>query len=301
MLEDLYRYPRKRRALAFLLWLLTGIFGGHRYYLDRTATALAMTVTAGGALLWWIVDAFLIGAMVDACNAEQARREREGLPPVALSFMPPLGTTALPAEPAWIARRRGHGRLFGDLCLLMLAGSSAGAISSATGTYEPIVVIVALGAIILLGARWDALATIPVLRGFDRWSHRLRLFYYVNDPGGPLRLLFRPIVGLVTAPLRRRARAEAWLYLQLGLVFTVLFTGLDLLQAISFDDDGVGLHPLDLLGDLVLTFTTIYGFAAPIGAVLTTQVLLEKHDRVVWLLCAVTFAATGLGFYAARG
>lgn len=295
VLEDLYRYPRKSKKLAVFFWLFTGILGGHRFYLERPGTALAMALTAGGGLLWWLIDGWFVGRMVTAINADQARREREGLPPIALAFMPPVHAGGLPAEPAWLARRRGHGRFKADLLLLIFAGFSAGAISAASGNYEPVVVIFALGLIILLGARWDALAHIPLLRGFDRWSHRLRLYYYVNDPGGPLRLLFRPILGLATAPFRRRARAEAWLYLQPGLWFTVLFTGLDLFQAISLSDDGIAFDFASFIGDLALTLAVIYGFAAPIGAVLTTQILLEKRDALVWLLCVVTFVATVFG------
>jgi hypothetical protein len=179
--------------------------------------------------------------------------------------------------------------------VLAVAGLSVGAFSAASGVYEPIVTIVALSAITLLGARWDALASVPMLRSFDRWSHRLRLFYYINDPGGPLQLFFRPLLGLLTAPFRRRARTEAWLYLQLGVWFTIVFTGLDLLQAVSVGADGVSVHPIDFLFDAAMTFASVYAFAAPIGAILTAHVLLEERDAVVWLLTAVTLTAVLLG------
>ena len=127
--------------------------------------------------------------------------------------MPPSRGMVLPPQPTWINKHQGRSRLYGDVVVLFLAGISVGAVSSASGNFETIIAIVALSAITLLGARWNALATLPVLRNFDRWSHRLRLYYYVNDPGGPLTLFFRPLLGLLTAPFRKRARAEAWLYL----------------------------------------------------------------------------------------
>lgn len=289
VLRDLYRYHRKRRGIALALWLATGILGGHRFYVGRTRTGLLMLFTVGGFLLWWLVDFFLLRRLVAGFNAEQARREQEGLPPLALAFMPSMDGAGLPPQPEWLERRRGRGRVLGDLLVLFLAGSGAGSLARSNGSPEAVVTIVALASITVLGARWDALARIPGLRILDRWSHRLRLYYYVNDPGGPLRLFFRPIVGLVSAPFRRRARAEAWLYLELGLAFTLLFFGLDLIEAVRIEAWNVSIDLVGLLLDALLTFVSIYAFAAPVGAILTTHVLLEDSDLVVWMLAAATF------------
>lgn len=294
MLEDLYRYPRKHRRLALAFWALTGLVGGHRFYLDRPLSGLLMAVSGGGVLVWWVVDAFLIRTMVEEFNTDQAEREHSGLPPSALAFMPPVKGATLPPAPPWAAARGRRG-LIGDLIVLVVAGLSVGAFAANTGTFEPIVAILALSAITLLGARWEALAHVPMLRSFDRWSHRLRLYYYINDPGGPLTLFFRPMLGLVTAPFRRRARAEAWLYLQLGFWFTIVFTGADLVQAVDVSQQGLALHPTGFFVDMAMTFASIYAFAAPIGAILTTHVLLEKRDQVVWLLTGVTLTAVLLG------
>jgi TM2 domain-containing membrane protein YozV len=295
VLEDLYRYPRKQVAIAYVLWALTGLFGGHRFYLDRTGTGVLMLFSGGGGVIWWIIDAFFIRKIVDAFNAEQAEREDSGLPPKALSFMPPLRGATLPPVPEWVAKRGGRKRVYGDVIVLSIAGISVGVFAQNSGNYEPVIAIVALCAITLLGARWDALANIPLLRGFDRWSHRLRLYYYMNDPGGPLQLFFRPLVGLLSAPFRKRARAEAWLYLQLGAWFTIIFTAVDVVQAVGIGASGVALHPASYITDLVLTFASIYAFAAPIGAILTTHVLLEKSDVVVWMLTGIALAATVFG------
>jgi TM2 domain-containing membrane protein YozV len=299
VLEDLYRYPRKQLAIAWVLWAVTGLFGGHRFYLDRTGTGVIMLFTGGGGALWWIVDAFLMRRMVDAYNADQARRQAEGLPPKALSFMPPARGATLPPTPAWVAKRSGKKRIVGDLIVLTVAGTSVGAFAESTGNYEPVIAILALCAITLLGARWEALATIPVLRSLDRWSHRLRLYYYTNDPGGPLALFFRPVVGLLSAPFRKRARAEAWLYLQVGVWFTIVFTGADLIQATGIATGDLGIHLGGFFVGMVTTFVSIYAFAAPIGAILTTHVLLEKSDLVVWMLTAVALAAMAGGIVAA--
>jgi hypothetical protein len=298
VLEDLYRYPPKRLDVAIVLCLLTGLFGGHRFYLDRPATAFAMALTVGGGLIWWIADFFFLRAMVTAFNEDQAERKRSGQPPRALSFMPPIHGLELPPRPAWMHKRSGRGRLYGDLFVLALAGFTVGVLASATGNFETVIAVLALSAITLLGARWDALARIPLLNNFDRWNHRLRLYYYVNDPGGPLRLFFRPLVGLGTALFRKRARAEAWLYLQFGLWFTIIFTGMDVIQAVNISSAGIEIHPVDFLTDVLVTLASMYAFAAPIGAILITHVLLERRDVVVWVLTAVAVFTMSLGIAA---
>lgn len=295
VLEDLYRYPRKRAWIAFALWALTGVAGGHRFYMDKIGTGLVMLFTGGGALIWWVVDLFLIPKMVRIFNEEQTERQATGRPPKALSFMPPAHGATLPPFPTWVKERGGRARLLGDVVVLTIAGFGVGIFASRTGIYEPVITIGALSAIILLGARWDSLATIPILRGFDRWSHRLRLFYYTNDPGGPLKLFFRPIIGLFTAPFQKRARAEAWLYLQLGAWFTIIFTGFDVLESVGIGSSGLDIEPSVFLVDLAMTFASIYAFAAPIGAILTTHVLLERRDFVVWILTGIALTAMLLG------
>lgn len=298
VLEDLYRYPKKRRWLARLLWLPPfGLFGAHRFYLDRTGTGIAMMFTLGGSGAWWLVDFFLIPGMIRKFNEEQVRREAGGLPPRSLSFMPPLDGGFLPESPEWATKRGGRARLGGDILILVLFGSALGAQTISTGNPEPVIAVFALVAITLLGARWDALAHIPVLSGFDRWNHRLRLFYFVTDPGGPLRLAFRPIFGLVIAPFRRRARAEARLYLQLGAWFTVIFTGIDVLQSLTLGG-GFALSPRSFLSffrDVFQTMVTVYLFAAPIGAILTTHLLLERTDKLLWTLSGIALLAVVIG------
>ncbi|MDH3735224.1 MAG: TM2 domain-containing protein [Gemmatimonadota bacterium] len=296
VLEDLYKYPKKKKWVARLLWLFTGLFGGHRFYLDRTLSAVFMMFTGGGAGAWWVVDGFLIGRLVATYNEDQESRKRTGLPPRALSFMPPLRGAYLPPEPAWAAKRSGRARLVGDAILLFFFGSVLGSMFVTNGNPEPVIAVFVLIAITLLGARWDALAELPVLRALDRWNHRLRLYYYVTDPGGPLRLAFRPLFAPIIAPFRKRARAEARLYITFGAWLTMAFTALDVTQ--SFGGIGVGaaaLTTVQLFGDLIVTLATVYLFAAPIGAILTTHLLLERTDKLIWVLSLITVLGVVLG------
>ena len=292
VLDKLYSYPSKRRAVAYPLWVLTGLFGGHRFYLDRTGTGLLMFFTGGGAGLWWLIDVFFIPRMVRTFNEDQALRKAAGLAPRQLSFMPAKGET-LPPRPFWAAKRSKRTRLIADSIVMMLAGGSLGAFASGTGNYEPIIAVLALIAITLLGTRWDALAHLPILRGFDRWAHRLRLFYYVNDPGGAVSLALRQVLAIF-AFVRKRGRAEARLYLQLGVWFTIIFTGLDLIQAFGIGSSD-GFNPGSLVMDMFQTFFAVYAFAAPIGAILNKHMLLRRSDRVIWVLAAIALVFIALG------
>jgi hypothetical protein len=295
VVEDLYRYPRKHRVVAWALWVTTGFLGGHRFYLERTGSGILMLFTSGGAFVWWILDAFKLGAMIDAYNDEQEKRQRSGLPPVALAFMPSSSQSVLRDPPFWAARRGGRARLAGDTLVLLVAGVLLGSVSGSTGNFEGVVAILVLIAVTNLGARWRELARRPVLRSLDRWSHRLRLFYYVTDPGSPLALLVRPVVGTVSAFFSQRARAEARLYLELGAVFVILFTLIDVAQALADSGGSLMGSARALIGEMAMTFVIIYAFASPIGAILTTHVLLDRSDRTLWVLSGITLLALAMG------
>ena len=57
----------KRILPTFLLCILFGIFGAHRFYVGKTGTAILMIVTLGGLGIWMMVDLILIivGAFTD--------------------------------------------------------------------------------------------------------------------------------------------------------------------------------------------------------------------------------------------
>ncbi len=307
VLAELYTYPRRRVWVAFALWFLFGWFGAHRFYVGRSGTAVLMLFTAGGALVWWFVDLFLVAGMVRGYNADQAQRERLGDPPRELDFMPPLSRDVLARPPAWTERWYDGGtgrrtmRLTGDTLVLLVIGLGLGAVAGAAGVYEAVVAVFVLAALTAAGAGAGAFNHLPVVRELIRWSHRLRLFYYYNKPGNPLALLVRPITATVLAPFRRRDRAEVRLYLQLGGLFTVLFLLVDLVEALAANGLGA-LGPTSLFGlwikEATLTFIVIYSFATPIGAVLTLHLLMRPTHTVARVLSAVVVAAVILGLLA---
>ncbi len=292
VLEQLYQYRLRKLAVARGLWLFTGLFGGHRFYLDRPVTGIIMFFTFGGLGLWWLIDLALLGRMTRSFNSEQIVRHAAGDPPRQLSFMPPLRAGLIPRVPAWAAKRGKRGRLPGDMLVVAAAGFGAGTLV-AEAVPEPAVAALALVGITLLGARWDTLSRLPVLRVLDRWNHRLRLFYYFNDPGGPLRLFFRGPLA-VFAMARKRARVEAFLYLKLGAWFTMAFVVVEAIQYVSAGTR-LGELPGALMLQTVARFTAVYTLTAPIGATLTKRLLLDASDRLVWWMAAITLLAFASG------
>ena len=71
-----YQEEKKSLAVTYVLWGVVGPFGGHRFYLEKTGSAVAMlilTLTVIGLIatfIWWIVDAVLIPGMVKDLNRE---------------------------------------------------------------------------------------------------------------------------------------------------------------------------------------------------------------------------------------
>lgn len=308
VLAELYTYPRKRKGVAWLLWATLGWAGGHRFYLGRDGTGALMLFTVGGALVWWVVDAFLLGEMVRRRNAEQDRRREEGLPPLALAFMPALSDDALARQPPWLeqwhARSRGRRgvRVGGDLLVLMAAGAALGGLVGTEGGPEAMAAVSVLALLTTLGAGPARLRELPVLHDMIRWSHRLRLFYYYNRPGSPPALLVRPVLGILLAPFRKRARAEVALYLELGAAFTIGFLLLDAVPEILVPLSSTGLSalsPVRLAGlwlqEAFMSFLLIYAFAAPVGAVLTFHILTRATHTLARLLTVFTLIFIGLG------
>jgi TM2 domain-containing membrane protein YozV len=62
---------RKDARVAYALWVVCGVFGGHRFYLGDTGRSIAMLFTLGGLGVWALVDVFLVGRRVRAVNARR--------------------------------------------------------------------------------------------------------------------------------------------------------------------------------------------------------------------------------------
>jgi hypothetical protein len=53
---------KRSRGVALLLAFFGGIFGLHRFYVEKPRTAIAMLVTFGGCGVWYLYDLVLIAA-----------------------------------------------------------------------------------------------------------------------------------------------------------------------------------------------------------------------------------------------
>ncbi|MCI8209774.1 hypothetical protein AUC61_09525 [Pseudomonas sp. S25] len=84
LVEQKVANAKKSTGVAYLLWFFLGGFGGHRFYLGKTGTAvIQLIITLIGCFtifpliitgIWLLVDAFLIPGIIQA-GAEKARHE----------------------------------------------------------------------------------------------------------------------------------------------------------------------------------------------------------------------------------
>ena len=84
LIEQKVSNAQKSTGVAYLLWFFVGGFGGHRFYLGKTGTAVAqLLITVVGLFtlipliitgIWLVVDAFLIPAIVRE-KTENVRRQ----------------------------------------------------------------------------------------------------------------------------------------------------------------------------------------------------------------------------------
>jgi TM2 domain-containing membrane protein YozV len=59
----------KSKGIAYLLWFFLGVFGVHKFYLEKIAVGIIYFITGGLFLIGWIYDLFTLGNQVDVYNA----------------------------------------------------------------------------------------------------------------------------------------------------------------------------------------------------------------------------------------
>ena len=58
----------KSKSTMFILWLFTGLFGGHRFYVGKNLSGIVYLFTCGLFFIGWGLDFFRLGSMVDSYN-----------------------------------------------------------------------------------------------------------------------------------------------------------------------------------------------------------------------------------------
>lgn len=61
-------HREKSLLVAYILWLLLGIFGAHKFYLRRPLMGALYFCTAGLIVIGWLIDLFTLPQQVDAYN-----------------------------------------------------------------------------------------------------------------------------------------------------------------------------------------------------------------------------------------
>ena len=79
--EAEYASVKKDTRVAYALWCVVGILGGHRFYLGDTGRSIAMLFTLGGLGVWTLLDVFFVGRRVHVVNRSRrtAIMARHGL------------------------------------------------------------------------------------------------------------------------------------------------------------------------------------------------------------------------------
>jgi hypothetical protein len=52
----------KSRGIAFILALVLGVFGAHRFYVGKIGTGILMICTIGGMGIWYLYDVIMVAA-----------------------------------------------------------------------------------------------------------------------------------------------------------------------------------------------------------------------------------------------
>src|SRR5262245_65784220 len=96
------RPPAKRRLwLAYVVWLILGVVGGHRFYLGHYFTGFIYLISGGLYGIGWLVDGVMLPWIVRRVNDRKQRQYAEALD---VGVPIPAEDRPLPAAPAPAAR-----------------------------------------------------------------------------------------------------------------------------------------------------------------------------------------------------
>ena len=286
--QDLTQYPTKSIVIGYVLVVCMGIFGVHRFYLERPTSGAIMLLTFGGGVVWWLLDMVFFHAIIRRYNNDQIKRREEGRPPRGYDFVPDLKAD-LEIKPAWVKQRGAFITRFGfmlDVLAVMILASAVAAISVDEQLYEPLASAVIVTLVFMFRRYFVRFFHLPFIHQILHLDYRLRLYYSFNKPGNGLFQLFRPMVGWLFAPFVKSVRTELRLYLELGSIFAIPFLILETIQWLAAGAQ-MGFSLEDYFGRIVLMYFIIYAFTCPLGAILIKQSFLG-HSAIKTTILGAT-------------
>lgn len=310
LMTDLVRYPLRKYRTLFWLWLVTGIVGGHRYYLGQTVKGALMTISYGGMGLWWLRDGMQLRKLLNQYNSAQMARRTRQEPPLEMAYLPALTPDVWQKPYAYAAPAfseladRNPRTLRGDLVVVVCISLLVAYVCHEENEYEPLVAVFVLLSLLNLrafrGESWlvKLARRSRIVRESLQWELKLRLFYHAHGVPKPSQLLFRPFTSFVRLFQPKHA-GEAQLYLEASYLLSAVFSALNLL-------DGTYIELLSqgefaeagrewLMNNLLVLFL-VYAFVTPLGATLMKFDLTHPQaSRDRFILSAVALLALGWG------
>lgn len=235
---------QKSLVVAYLLWAVFGLFGGHRFYLGRWFTGLIYALSFGIYGIGWLVDLFFLPILVGKFNrsreeqADTFERLQQFTPSRKAPGVEPAPRFEAIVEdedelPAW-ARQSG---LLAPLdfplrLAFFVVAPCLFIITALMLQHWPLLILVVVSLVLVgfVGRIDRTLQEYPMLRqipGLDRPLNYLQTFtdfYQVNRPFPFLCYVFYPITCPLLLMVSPRARSEFGMFARLvgGLVFLIL-------------------------------------------------------------------------------
>ena len=102
--------------VAYLLWAVFGLFGGHRFYVGRWESGLVYMFTLGGCLVGWIIDGFILPQLVEDVRCLQLPVLRAWPAAPAPRLTPPPPPNAHPPLSLSLPNRSTTSECFSSRC-----------------------------------------------------------------------------------------------------------------------------------------------------------------------------------------
>ncbi len=215
--------PAKSLLHAYLLLVLLGFFGGHRFYLRRWFSGVLYLLSFGCLGLGLALDLLLLPWLVQRSNAKLAKQ---------FAADPQRFARRVPRRAPW-AGDEGIGAKLELVLVLGFWAVAPAALAMAGFMIGKLEVLLIVAAILLVTShlqwagdlfrRHPRLLDTPIVGGVLRELRKLEGFYFEHRPRAFLYYLFYPLVTPFALLFSKTARRELWLFLKpIALISAVL-------------------------------------------------------------------------------